>query len=42
MVGHAGVNGGAATRFVLLRLYGPLEPWFGKHRKSSDFELLRQ
>jgi hypothetical protein len=26
--------------FVLLRLYGPLEPWFDKTWKPGDFELV--
>ena len=26
--------------FVLLRLYGPLEPWFDKTWQPGDFELL--
>ena len=25
---------------VLLRLYGPLEPWFDKSWKPGDFELV--
>jgi hypothetical protein len=25
---------------VLLRLYGPLQPWFGKTWKPGDFELV--
>jgi len=28
--------------FVLLRLYGPLEPWFNKTWKPNDFELISQ
>jgi hypothetical protein len=27
---------------VLLRLYAPLEPWFDKSWKPSDFELVDQ
>jgi len=27
---------------VLLRLYGPLEPWFDKSWKPGDFELQKQ
>jgi len=27
--------------FVLLRLYGPLQPWFDKTWSPSDFELLK-
>ncbi len=26
--------------FVLLRLYGPLQPWFDKTWQPSDFELI--
>ncbi len=26
--------------FVVLRLYGPLEPWFNKTWKPNDFELV--
>ena len=26
---------------VLLRLYGPLEPWFDRSWKPGDFELLK-
>ena len=25
---------------VLLRVYGPLEPWFDKTRRPGDFEAL--
>jgi hypothetical protein len=28
------------STFVLLRLYGPLQPWFDKTWKPSDFELV--
>ena len=27
---------------VLLRLYGPLQPWFGKTWKPGDFELVAE
>ncbi len=27
--------------FVLLRLYGPLQPWFDKKWSPSDFELVK-
>jgi len=26
--------------FVLLRLYGPLEPWFDRSLKPGEFELI--
>ena len=27
--------------FAILRLYGPLEPWFDKTWKPGDFELVK-
>lgn len=33
-VGHTGWN-------VLLRLYGPLEPWFDKSWKPGDAEVVK-
>ena len=27
--------------FVIMRLYGPLEPWFDKTWRPSEFELVK-
>ncbi len=33
-------HGSGGGYFVLLRLYGPLKPWFDKTWKPGDFELV--
>jgi hypothetical protein len=38
---HTGSMGSESNRYVMLCLYGPLEPWFDKTWRPGEIELVK-